>query len=251
MAADESGLDSAEPIERLEQRLTLPISAERLRSFRRPGDTTLDVLVNYFWNIELCEALYPCLNAVEIALRNSIHAGMTAIHDSERWLDDTSLFEPRQIEQILMATRDLAARGHAPTAGRLVAQPSFGFWVTLLSKPYEARIWNRERFGLLTTVFPHTARSERTRWNIYRRFADIGLLRNRVFHHEPVWNGMYVVTTRKHHPLVSLHADALGAIGWVSPELRASIELFDRFPVILASGRDRIAATLLSYLDRG
>lgn len=56
----------------------------------RPDD---EKLANYFWNLALCEALYPSLHGHEIVLRNALFdAGATvftgfATRDVQCWLD--------------------------------------------------------------------------------------------------------------------------------------------------------------------
>ncbi len=44
----------------------------RLENYRA-GGSDLDMVDNYFYNLELSEALYPALQAFEIALSNSIN----------------------------------------------------------------------------------------------------------------------------------------------------------------------------------
>jgi hypothetical protein len=52
------------------------LSVERLESYRPVGGDDLEMLTNYFWNLALAESLTPALHAVELVLRNSIHAAM-------------------------------------------------------------------------------------------------------------------------------------------------------------------------------
>lgn len=59
--------------------LYLTLSSPRLESYRpQPNGTDMEMMVNYFWNIDLAEALVPCLHAAELALRNSIDRTLTA-----------------------------------------------------------------------------------------------------------------------------------------------------------------------------
>ena len=53
------------------------------------------------------------------------------------------------------------------------------------------------------------------------------LLRNRVFHHEPIWHW---------GNLLQQHAVAVDLIGWFSPALRATIEPGDRFRMVYTAG---------------
>lgn len=227
-------------------KLQLPLSSERLRSYQLEGDAPLDTVVRYFWNIALCEALYPTLNAAEIALRNSIHASMTSYFGTEDWFDDPNALEPDQYATVQAAKRDLRGRGKPHNAGRVIAQLHFGFWVTMLSKPYEQRVWERNGFTPLRTVFPHAKRRERRRWLLYRRFADINALRNRVFHYEPVWDE--VVIAQRTLNVADLHQGTLDAIGWISPALRDSVGFLDRFEAVHSDGHTQLESNIRRYL---
>lgn len=57
--------------------LELPLSRIRLENYRPLHGADLDMVVNYFLNIELSEALYPTLQAFEVALRNSVHRALS------------------------------------------------------------------------------------------------------------------------------------------------------------------------------
>lgn len=45
------------------------LSEDRLRGYGRPGEPCRETLAKYLWNMSVCEALYPSLQALEIALR--------------------------------------------------------------------------------------------------------------------------------------------------------------------------------------
>jgi len=107
-------------------KLRLPISPERLESYRPAAGTDLDTVVNYFWNLCLCEALYPSLNAAEISLRNSIHTALSSHYQNDYWFDDENVVESRQYQQVLKARETLRHREKEETAGRIVAELTSG-----------------------------------------------------------------------------------------------------------------------------
>jgi hypothetical protein len=55
--------------------LYLPLSKVRLEEYRSKVDPSsdLEMITNYFWDIDIAEAMVPSLHAVELAVRNSIH----------------------------------------------------------------------------------------------------------------------------------------------------------------------------------
>jgi hypothetical protein len=223
--------------------LDLPVSAERLESYRKPGGTDLDVLVNYLWNVELSEALYPCLQAIEVTLRNSIHSAASTRYQTEYWFDLADVLLPAQAAKIQEERDELRRRGKPQTAGRIVAELTFGFWVNLFNRPYERAphnadnrwAWHDRNLALIDTVFPHAPRRVRNRESMRRRCDAVRDLRNRVFHYEPIW----------HRPFLDReHADILSMIGWISPRMRSTIGLCDRFTLVHHGGRQAIEERL-------
>lgn len=47
--------------------LQQPLSQVRLESYRPPNGSDLDMVVRYFWDMELARALSPALHGVELA----------------------------------------------------------------------------------------------------------------------------------------------------------------------------------------
>jgi hypothetical protein len=217
--------------------LYLPLSRVRLETYGPAGGGDLEMLTNYFWNIDLAEALVPCLHAVELALRNSVHAALTNRYGTDMWFYQRGLREPGQLVQFANALRDVAKKP-APLADRLVAELTFGFWVTLLSGPYDQRIWAPNNFALLAGVFPHAAGISRDQ--IHQRFNRIRLLSNRVMHYEPIWDQRKI-------DLLQRHGDIHQAIQWISPTLGKAILSVDNFQAVF-SGRAQVEANLKTYL---
>jgi hypothetical protein len=220
--------------------LEQPISRVRLESYRQPGSSDLDVAVNYFWNIALCEALYPTLNALEVSLRNSVHAAASAIYGTPYWFDQANVLILDQPKAIREARRELEKRGKQATSGRIIAELSFGFWTYLLGRRYDRHFWKPNNYQMLRDTFPQMPRQNRTRTGAFQRYNELRELRNRVFHFEPVWNRTN---------LAQLHADILEAISWINPTLHRTVLLLDHFPYVHQNERSKIKQTLTNEFN--
>jgi hypothetical protein len=216
--------------------LRLPLSQIRLETYRPRNGSDLDMLTSYFWNIDLAEALVPCLHAVELALRNSIHTACSAHYGTDLWFYTPQLLESGQLSEFSRAFQKVAKKS-APIAPYLVAELPFGFWVTLLSGPYDQPIWAPNHFALLRAVFPHTTNS---RDQIHTRFNHIRMLRNRVMHHEAIWDQTKINLPQKH---TEIHE----AIQWISPTLGRAIQAVDSFQTNF-NGRAQVEAGLKQRL---
>ena len=145
------------------------------------------------------------------------------------WLDaQPSLLADRECEAIEQAKRTLRIRNRPMTAGRLVSVLGFGFWVSLCKRPYEQgraggpRLWP----GLATKGFPHLAKPKRTRSQIFHALDPLRELRNRVSHHEPVWD-------RK---LDRSHRQLIDVVGWINRDLAATLKAHSPLPAVLEQG---------------
>lgn len=211
------------------------VSSPRVAKYRPQDGSDLDAIVNYLWNIELSQSLYPGLAALEVTLRSSIHVALTAREGTDMWF--RMLLEPGQLRGYADTHYMLFNRlkRTQPTSNQIVAELTFGFWTTLLSQPYHQTLWAPRKSALVKTVFPHLPRIPNNRHFIHQRYNDLRMLRNRVMHHEPIW----------HRP--GLHDEWIGmveAIGWISPDTRDSILLIDHFDATFRQGQARIEAAL-------
>lgn len=229
-------------VDYLEQLIT-STSSERLEAYRPSNGDNKDMIETYLWNIGLSEALYPTLQAVEIALRNNIYAAGVRFYGDSMWFANPSVLtlQSLQRQQLDSARRDLERAGKSVTVGRLIAELGFGFWTSLFNRPYERHLWAPPNLELLSMVFPNVSRSFRSRNKIAKRLNDIRRLRNRVFHHEPVWNlGMPNLKTR--------HSQVVETIGWLSMAVKETTQLIDRFDTVHSREnspyRDEIARLL-------
>ncbi len=222
------------------------LSAHRLRlGFQEvAGKDPRNVLVGrHLRNMALCEALYPVLHTLEVALRNSIDAALRAEFPQERlgfyWLGSDSEILTRRDRQDVEAVESRLRADHKDvTPHRLVAGLNLGFWTSLLTRKYEidesssyqlkpgvqTALWPRH----LHTVFPDLRKPLRNRDYVYKILAPVARLRNAVFHHRPIWN----------EKLNTLHVAATEAIGWISPELQKVTIRFDRFPTVYSRGEE-------------
>lgn len=223
----------SDPYKRFVEALERPLAAERLNAYRRAGDSDdLDSLARYTWNMAISEALYPALQCLEIALRNTLHEAVAAQFASPQWLTTPPpALAPREADAVAAAILTLSRQRKPATTGRLIAELNFGFWTSLLDRRYEPTLWP----VLLRPAFPYLPRRRRTRHTLSVRFTAIRRLRNRVFHHEPIWHWQ---------DLAQQHRDVIEALHWISPPLAGVVVAVDRFPAVHAGGPAALRARL-------
>ena len=187
-------------------------------------------IAEYLWNIGLSESLYPALQGVEITLRNSIHDAVRQDGGVDDWF--AYMLAGRELESVTAEKRRMSNQGKIIRPDDLVASLSFGFWVGLFHSRYEQILWPK----LLVEVFPNIPRELRTRNSIFRKLEQIRRLRNRVFHHEPIWHW---------HDLEQRHREMLEVISWINREMLSVVEAIDRFTEVYQQGPDQYRKDLL------
>lgn len=205
------------------------LSNERLTAYQRQlltnnntGD--LNLFSHYTWNIALSESLYPTLQLLEIGLRNTIHQAATSHFGQDNWFDNNQIinngYEQRTIEK---AKQSLQRQNKPLESCRIIAELNFGFWTSLLDRRYEQTLLH----PIIRSAFPTMLRTQRTRQILSPRFNKIRRLRNRVFHHEPIWYWQ---------DLAQQHEDILDAMMWIEPAIKDLATAVDRFPDVYQNG---------------
>lgn len=214
------------------------LSVERLDTYRARGKCPNNdeaVFSYYLWNLTLCEAFYPCLQGLEITLRNNINDVLSKA-SGERWFEDARVLHLREQEDINRAKQRLAEQGRPHDPGRVISELSLGFWTSLLDRRYEQVLWPR----FIKAVFPGMPKKIRSRVNVARRMEGIRRLRNRVFHHEPIC----FLTD-----LPQQHENILDAISWINPAVLLLISAVDRFAVVYDGGDAKVCREILAKLS--
>lgn len=100
------------------------------------ADDDLAMITTYFWNVDLCQSLYPSLGAVEVSMRNGIHDALTAYFGAATWYDMPQLLLPRELDQVTDAKRKIRRARKTVIPPHVVAALDFGFWTRLLDAGY-------------------------------------------------------------------------------------------------------------------
>ncbi len=214
------------------------LSGDRMAAYSLPADlTSTDALARYLWNGALCVAFHPSLHALEVSFRNNLF-GASHEHVSlagrnlgpfRCWLDATpSFLYPQEKAAVQKAISRINLPPHKCNSARLVAKLGFGFWTGLLHSPYDhsrtdgPRMWP----ALLPKVFPHLPKEVRTRAGVLAAFNDIRDFRNRIAHHEPIWD----------RDPVRRYDEITTALSWMYPGMARAIRLCSDVKVTYQSG---------------
>ena len=184
------------------------IPAERFSSYLTAAGHDPKVAMElYVWNIELGEAFFPLLAILEIAFRDAVARRLRDLYGAE-WWENTAFHEliGNRAKGIVLSARD-RRRNHKTyvTHGCMTAELTFGFWTGMLLDKYHESLWSPP-----TDTFPNLPPGQTAAdLSAYgRQAAD---LRNRVFHHEPIFR----------RDISNDYSRALELLRWISPNSAA------------------------------
>lgn len=224
---------------------TKSVTQERLKRYRPAGEADLTVAATYFWNVQLCEALYPSLHSVEVVIRNAVHATLTDRFGRDDWYHVPQLLQRNEASAIQAAETTIKQSKKQLTPDRVIAGVTFGFWTSIFQSPYgqkptSSQIWGPANNSLLPKVFPFAPNPTRTkRKDICARLDEIRKLRNRAYHCECIFDDP---------ELLEKHQRILEVIGWINPSVSHAVIGFDRFDAVYQSGASAAERTLCEKL---
>jgi hypothetical protein len=226
------------------QALERAFSRERMAAYvnpENPGDR--ETAARYVWDRALASAIQPVLHALEIAFRNELARAASKLTAARNfrsagvpsWLDAVpSMLMERERQKVQNAKERLGSDPRRWTEGRLISKLDFGFWVALCRDAYAdsrgvgPRLWPRA----LGLAFQMRPKSVTTRAEIYHQFDRVRMFRNRVAHHEPIWDRDYIVQ----------HDYILESLGWISPRLADALRELSPAPGIYRAGPSAYAS---------
>jgi hypothetical protein len=210
------------------------ISAPRLARYRAKTGSDESAWALYRWNIALSTAFGPLVADLEVSLRNTIHDQLTIWYEREDWWASSSLLLDDVTSEMLTAVvrkhQKKIAKGTVPP-GKVIADATLGVWINLLGRggqsalgrsiDYETKLWRPAlRFGFLSGSLTSSGRERRPkRLDVHRRALNFQKLRNRVAHHEPIFDGIRLAGVDTTKPLLEIWQESIELLGWICPDL--------------------------------
>lgn len=216
-------------------RIINELAQARLSTYLAPLGHTLtkDSTRAHFLLNDISQHFYVPLQLIEITLRNKINHHVTQKLNRATWYDLLPTTKTSQ-DMVSEAKRLAAAEvsGRPVNSDDVVCRLMFGFWAYMLDTQYrntadpQRFIWSQHDFKKVFDGAPAGINIGL----VMQRLKNINDLRNRLFHHEPVWRTPRVasvdhaITTLKHK-----YNDMIEVLHWMSPELHGLIHAWS-FP---------------------
>lgn len=142
----------------------------------------------YVWNAQLSGAFLAPLHICEVVIRNAISDALEPKY-GPRWPWAPGFEQSLPSPQVGYNPRQdlFNARRNANTIGKVIPELKFVFWQRMFTSRHDMRLWD----GHLLRVMPGldaTQPVSALRKSIYDDLDEIRALRNRIAHHEPIFN---------------------------------------------------------------
>jgi hypothetical protein len=202
--------------------LELTLSSPRLAKYLQGASGDKEAaLKRYVLNTSISEAFYTPLQGLEVTLRNGLSAQLPRVCREDWFVAGASSLLLHPLPDMLSEAAGKLAEDRKPVTGpNVIAELSFGFWVTILGPDYETHIW---RQGLRHAFPNRPAGIERKQ--IQGGLNRIRRLRNRIAHHEPILD-------RK---LAFDHDLTIGLTSWMCRETAKWVKAHSRVSQTLAA----------------
>jgi len=183
------------------------ISLDRLSTYLAAADNNKErALQLYLWNSQISAAFYIPLQGLEITLRNTLHNALSRKFGSCEWYKMAPLGF-RDQETLVDAQEKIKKSNYPEDPPHIVAELSFGFWISLLNRQYHQTLW-------IPAIGKSLSNSNLPRGEIHARLDHIRKLRNRIAHHETIF---------KRH-LEQDYKNIIEFIGWMNPTMAEWID---------------------------
>lgn len=220
------------------------ISQERISTYQKPhlSINESESLGIYLWNKRLSSLLLPPLQIIEVSLRNALHEeyiqsfrkkGVEDDHIDFLWFKTASVNIPESKRHIDHAERQLNREKKPLIAGNYIAKLPLGFWVAFCDKKFDFNNTNQNLAlwpTLRSLVFPGAIKDQNPLSidEIANELKTINSLRNRIAHHETIFND-----SKHYHfesalnKVVKSYGKCLTVIKWINPSNLKLIALLE------------------------
>jgi hypothetical protein len=161
------------------------LSKTKLKPYVLACGDDIEKLIDLFeYNAEISSHMYKIMQIFEISTKNIFNEVLSRKYSS-RWLERDEILNGNNrkyfdlINHVKQAKEKFIKNGILFTNDDIVANLSLGFWVKLLFNINSDKIWK----PCLKNIFVPYGKTE-----IQNMFLDIREIRNRIAHHETIFN---------------------------------------------------------------
>lgn len=178
------------------------ISRHRFGTYKRlfkqivpdPAMSNEHNMVIFYMEIQVLHSnFFMPIQALEVTLRNQIHNFQSIHHNTPNWVakliregsctDGTKDMFIRAKKKTKNDFKDKGIVNRNPSPEDYIGRLSFAFWVEMLQAHYRG-----DQFWQYNTIRVFPNRDKIKISEIYELLCQVNIIRNRLYHYEPLWN---------------------------------------------------------------
>ena len=200
------------------------LSQQRFATYRHFADNNENrALELYQWNINISAGFMVPLHVFEVSLRNAVAEAIAASHGKDWHRNNGFLVSlPKPKPRQYSPYQDLKGARKKDVLGDVIVALKFAFWQHMLTQSYHKGIW-KKNFQTVFPGVPSNGSLEIQRENLHKEVGAIRNFRNRIAHHEPIFE----------MPLEKYLAQIHNFVGWRSNEAAEWLRGLDPVPELL------------------
>lgn len=156
------------------------LSHPRLATYEKYTQNTEQALSLYQWNLQISSALFECLAVCEVVIRNAVANAIQAEHGAD-WA-----FNVRFVRSMQQNRRNELLNARQETTEQAICELPFVFWRGFFTVRFDDEIWKKHWAVALPNAKHADLQAMRT--EVFENLEKIRKLRNRIAHHEPIFN---------------------------------------------------------------
>lgn len=170
------------------QKLKNSLSHDRIHTYENLTDSNgAKVKLNYSfelyeWNAKVSALFLLPLHVCEVVIRNAVAESIERKYGTS-WEKNNS-FIITLTSSYQKELRNISKK--YSTTGKVVAAMNFIFWQTMFTSRFDTDIWNSLIYQALPNL-PVGTTSKNARSDVYKKLENLRKLRNRIAHHEPIF----------------------------------------------------------------
>jgi len=169
----------------------------------------------YHWNAQISAAFLFPLHIFEICIRNSAANAIESYYNPRwPWSQAFEMSLPINPRPFFSPRHEIrSARQRHSTTGKIIADIKFAFWVSMFTRRHDGRLW----LPYLRREFPNTPAHmavAQGRLCIHDAAEQVRELRNRIAHHEPIFQRQLLSDYAAIQEIVSFRCNHTAA--WMS-----------------------------------
>lgn len=163
------------------QNIKNSLSHPRISTYEEESKDTEHAFQLYCWNLQISSALLECISVCEVVIRNAAADSVKKVYGADWFKNKAFLISLPEISRNQL--KNITNKKNYSSIDELIPDLPFSFWQSLFTKRFYNKLWQDQ----LCTILPNVSHEE-FREDLRKDLDRIRKLRNRIAHHEPIFN---------------------------------------------------------------